>query len=139
MRLIPDCIAGESPRSPNPDEEITLGLSQQITDGDEQDAHEREHSSAHLEILIAEAPGQRQPVDVEHEGHHQRDEQVESLTELRDVRFEGINPWNYEEQYEHSKGNQRHQKYAPESGDVTVHLIVRVPVGCHLIGELIPK
>ncbi len=70
MRLIPDRIAGESPGSPNPDEEVSLGLSQQITDGDAQDAHERQHRGAHLEILIAKAPGQRQPVDVKHEGHH---------------------------------------------------------------------
>lgn len=138
MCLVPDRIAGKSPGSPNPDEPIAFCLSQHISSEDEQDTEKWQHGGAHLEVLVAEVPDEGQPVHVEHEGSNQRDEQVKRWTELCDVRLERVNVWDDEEEQEHPHSDERHQEHAPEFGHVTVHLVIHVPVRCHLIGKLIP-
>lgn len=74
MCLVPDRIAGKSPGSPNPNKPVAFCLSQQIADKDEQDAKERQHGGAHLEVLKTEVPDKGQSVHVEHKGNDQGDE-----------------------------------------------------------------
>ena len=50
MRLVPHTVTGQSPRGADANEEIALGFPQHESDGDEQQAHERQHGGAHLEV-----------------------------------------------------------------------------------------
>ena len=138
MCLVPDRIAGESPGSSYSDEEIPLCFPQHESDGDEQHAHERQHCGAHLEVCKSEAPSQSQPVDVKHESDNQHDEEIEYLAKLCDVRLEWINIWDNDEENQHSQSDEGHQEHAPEFGCIAIHLVVHIPVRCHLIGKLIP-
>lgn len=139
MRLLPDGVTGESPRRADADEEVTLCFAKHEADEDEEQAHGREQHGAESEACVAETPSQHQPVDVEHEGYEQHDEQVERLTELGDVCLVWVNVWDDQKQQEQSQCDKRYQEHAPEFGHIAVHFIVDVPMRCHLIRQLVPE
>jgi hypothetical protein len=92
--------------------------------------------AAHAEVSV----GSRQShMDVEHEGHHQCNEQVEHVTELGNVGLEWIDVWDDDEQQEQSQCHQRQQEHAHKFGCVAVHLVIGIPMRRHLVGQLIPE
>jgi len=139
MGFIPYVIAGERPRRADADEEVALCSAEHKADEEEQDAHGRQHGFAHAKVGIAQVPAQCQGVHVEHERDDQRDEQVEHISELGNVGLERVDAGNDQEQHQHSQGHQRHQEHAPEPGHVAVHLVIRTPMGCHWLRQLVPK
>src|SRR5215207_2841834 len=139
MCLVPDGITGESPGCANANEEVAFGFSHHKTNEDKEKSNGREHGTTHLEIVNSQAPGQGQTIEVDHKCNHQHNKRVKRLTELCDVCLKRVDRWHYEEQREHSQRDKRQQENTPEFGHVTIHLIIQVPVGCHLVRQTVPE